>query len=317
MTPGVTLFRMSLFQPDFDRVRWRPGQPCGWVPNIARLEIDPAIERLVVVSDLHAFREPLDAMDECLARLNGRYCVFVNGDLLEGGLDAKATIGWVQKHAAGRTTRGNHDSRIFAYQADRVADEPAIQWAPDAELGGYRTMDEDALRFIADLPDQLLVQWRGKSIRIVHGHQSPSTTAYTDWRSTPDEITRLFHDPTVDLTVVGHTHHAFVQQGPESVVANSGSVAVPILRYRNGDGAVIDRDGIPVDTVIRGGESSFLVITESSGRLNPQLVRLNYDRVAMLGRYEGIEHLNTPFELRKKWVLEHFFDSKLASGKSN
>jgi predicted phosphodiesterase len=310
----MTLKNMKAASHHSNRMNWRSGQPCDWIPDVMSLDVDPAVRRLVIVSDLHGFREPLDAVDACLSRFDEPFAVFANGDLFEGGFDAKATIDWVRGHATGRTTRGNHDSRIFAYLADQVAGEPPVQWAPDAELGGYRTLDADDLRFVAELPDQLVVRWRGRSIRLMHGHQSPTTPLYTDWRSTPDEITRLFLNLAFDLTIVGHTHHPFIRRQSGSIVANSGSVSVPILRYRDGNGDVIDRDGFPIDSVVRKGESSFLVITESSGELNPELVKFDYDRLGMLKRYEGHKNLNTPLAQRKKWVLEHFFDSALADG---
>src|SRR5688572_9830082 len=81
-------------------------------------------------------------------------------------------------------------------------------------------LDDKDIRFIAELPDQLMVRWRGKAVRILHGHQNPINPDYTAWRSTPDQLTELFFDSTVNLTVIGHTHHPFIRKRANSCLAN-------------------------------------------------------------------------------------------------
>ena len=102
----------------------------------AEVEVDPAVQRLVVVSDLHAYREPLEALDQRLAQFTEPYLVFVNGDIVEGGIDGRFALEWTMRHATGRTTRGNHDSAIFEYldagatRRSETAPPPTRSWAP-------------------------------------------------------------------------------------------------------------------------------------------------------------------------------------------
>ena len=60
------------------------------------VDLDASIQRLIVVSDLHAYREPLEAVDRYLGELTGDYRVFVNGDFFDGGMDPVATMEWVR-----------------------------------------------------------------------------------------------------------------------------------------------------------------------------------------------------------------------------
>ena len=296
-----------------DRRHWRPGQPRTWEIGSQEIELDDSVDHLIVVSDLHAYREPLAAVDAYLDSLSGPYRVVVNGDLFEGGIDATATVDWARARASGRTTRGNHDSRIFSYLAKETDSDPPSQWKLDAELGSYQTLSAEQLAFVEELPDQLMLRWRGRAIRILHGHQSPKLTDYTDWRSTTDQLMERFYDSQVDLTVIGHTHYPFVRQRDGAWLANSGSIAVPINRWRT-TGPIHNRcatdDSVPDDDA----RCSLLSVTQNAGQLTMQIVRFDYDRRALLDRYALHTDLSLPMSLRKVWIMNAFHDRKALAG---
>ena len=296
-----------------DRVRWRPGQPCTWAIVSHEIVLDDAVDRLIVISDLHAYLEPLAAVDAYLDSLGATCRVVVNGDLFEGGIDASATVDWVRAQAPGATTRGNHDSRIFAYLAQETDQDRPSQWKLDGELGSYQALSDVQLQFIAGLPDQLMLRWRGRTIRILHGHHTPRRPDYVDWRSTPDQLMDLFHDAHVDLTAIGHTHYPFVRQRHGSWLANSGSVAAPIHRWRD-TGLVHNRcasdDSVPDDDV----RCSFLSIGQDAGALTPEIVRFDYDRRGLVDRYARYADLSQPISLRRVWMLQAFYDHMEAIG---
>ncbi len=288
-----------------DRLHWRPGKPRAWEIESQEIELDDFIERIIVVSDLHAYREPLAAVDAYLDTLNEAYRVVVNGDLFEGGVDAPTTIDWVRARASGRTTWGNHDSRIFAYLAQETDQDPPSQWKQDGELGSYKTLSAEQLEFVAELPDQLMIRWRGRTIRILHGHQNPGNPGYTPWMATPDQLMELFHDSQVDLTAIGHTHYPFVRQRGGSLLANSGSVATPIYRWRD-TGPIHDRcaDGDSVSD--DGAYSSFLSIKQGGEALAVEIVRFN----GLLDRYTHYSDLNMLMLARRELILNAFLDLK-------
>ena len=115
----------------------------------AEVEVDPAVQRLVVVSDLHAYREPLEALDQRLAQFTEPFVVFVNGDIFEGGIDGRFALEWTMLRAAGRTTRGNHDSAIVEYLDIDPSQRDSA--AADTELGAYRQLSADQLEFVRAL----------------------------------------------------------------------------------------------------------------------------------------------------------------------
>ncbi len=291
-----------------NRAVWKPGMPRTWEIEAERVELDGSVERLVILSDLHSHREPLEAVDSYLRGLGGRYEVFVAGDIFEGGMDAAATVEWVQRRATGRTVRGNHDNGVFRYMAASEHERATDTSPPDSERAGYGQLSADQISFIAGLPDELMVRWRGRTIRILHGHQNHNNPDYTSWKSTPDQLMSLFHDPAFDLTVIGHTHFPFVRETEGSLLANCGSSAVPICRIRTADGAIEDRCAaetpIPKDCC----NPSLLTVTESGGQLKAEIVHFDYDRRALLSRYANATNMTMPYHFREVWVTEGFFD---------
>ena len=268
----------------------------------AEVDVDPAVQRLVVVSDLHGYREPLEAIDHRLGELTGPYLVFVNGDIFGGGIDGRFAVDWTMRHATGRTTRGNHDSAIFEYlDAGPSLSERA---AADTELGAFRELAPDQLEFVRALPDVLQVRWRGRALRLMHGHFNLRTPEGANWRLTPAELTERFGDPAVDLTVIGHTHYPFVSHGGQAAVANSGSVAAPLFRYLNDAGQEVDRRAADPNLSVNDTRPSFLTIVEAGDQLQPTVQRFDYDRTKLLERHAAEDNLYMPLETRRAWIMD-------------
>ena len=268
----------------------------------AEVEVDPAVQRVVVVSDLHGYREPLEAIDQRLGELTGTYLVFVNGDIIGGGIDGRFAVEWTMRRAVGRTVRGNHDSAIFDYlDAGATLGQNA---AADTELGAFREMTSDQLEFVRSLPDVLHVRWRGRTLRLLHGHFNLRTPDATNWRLTPAQLTHRFGDPAVDLTVIGHTHYPFVSHTAEGAVANPGSVAAPLFRYLDEAGHEVDRRAADPNLSVNDTRPSFLTITEAGGQLQPTVQRFDYDRTKLLERHAAEDNLYMPLETRRAWIMD-------------
>ena len=268
----------------------------------AEVEVDPAVQRLVVVSDLHAYREPLEALDQRLAQFTEPYLVFVNGDIFEGGIDGRFALEWTMRRAAGRTTRGNHDSAIVEYLDIDPSQRDSA--AADTELGAYRTLTSDQLESVKSLPDVLDVRWRGYALRLLHGHFNLRTPGGTNWWLTPSELSERFGDPAVDLTVIGHTHYPFVSRSADGAVANPGTVAAPLFRYLDESGQEIDRRPDDPNLSVDDSRPSFLTITESRGQLQPTIERFEYDRTKLLERHAAKDNLHMPLETRRAWIMD-------------
>ena len=266
--------------------------------------VDSSVERLIVVSDLHAFSEPLQEIDSYLDQLADRYQVFANGDLFSAGVDSAETVDWVRWHASGRTTRGNHDLSVSREIRRPASEASETVWPDDSEYGNHAKLSDDQLRFARELPDQLLIQWRGKLIRMMHGHGSLLNASDVDWKLRPDQLFPFFRDTGVDLTLVAHTHFPFVHERDGFLLANSGSVAGSLFRLHGRSGEMIDRSEGYDYPIRRGNKSSFLSITERNGSLTVEIVWFDYDRQGLLDRYGEQEGLGLPFSARRAWIAD-------------
>ena len=292
---------MSTNQKDARLVQDSDAQPA--IDRLtARVDVDPSIERLVIVSDLHAYREPLEALDQWLDQRPESYLVFVNGDIFEGGIDGRYALEWTLRRAAGRTTRGNHDCGIFDYL--KTSPSLPARAPADTELAAYRELTPDQLDFVRSLPDVLSVRWRGRSLRLMHGHFNLRTTGSTDWRLPPAELSRLFADPDVDLTVIGHTHYPFISESAAGAVANPGSVAAPLFRYLMDSGQEVDRRADDPNLLVDDARPSFLTVTETDGHLQARIERFGYDREGLLRRHAARDDLRIPLGVRRAWIMD-------------
>ena len=64
-----------------------------------RIEVSKDVDCLAVVSDLHSFIEPLEALDVELAARPGSTQVVVAGDIISGGANPVEVVAWVRANA--------------------------------------------------------------------------------------------------------------------------------------------------------------------------------------------------------------------------
>jgi hypothetical protein len=157
-----------------------------------------------------------------------------------------------------------------------------------------------------------MVRWRNRTIRILHGHQTPRNPDYTNWRATPDDLMELFHDPQVDLTVIGHTHYPFVHERDGAWLANAGSVATPLNRWRD-SGLIQNRCADDNSVSDDDASCSFLSITVDAGAVAAEIVRFDYDRQGLLDRYARYTDLSVPMSFRRVLILNAFHDLETMS----
>lgn len=255
--------------------------------------LDDGIEQLVVISDVHGHLQPLQLIDEILAGYDRKTQVIFNGDMFYGGPWPINVLEWVMKNAGELATLGNHDEAMLRCEASISKKEP-----PFTEAGTYQLLSEAQLEYIGNRPHRLELNWRGKRIVLMHGHITPDG-AHGSWRSSPDQQAAVFVARGPDAYLLGHTHYAFVGQYSGSFLANSGSVSVPIVAVKSGDGlhAQSGRSGLDSSDDRR---SSFIRISESKSELSVELVRFDYDRDAALADMERAGH--PEMDRQRRWM---------------
>jgi len=256
----------------------------------SRITVDEAVDRLMIISDIHAYIEPLNALDDVIAASSFNIQVVAAGDFLDSGANPTEVMNWVIRHAGRFAVIGNHDTLAL----DRG--DPAKPVYTD--VGSLKTLDQEQIDYLRNLPDVLELEWKGKKIRITHYH-TPSGNA-VPWTMTKAEMITAFSAPSFDLSIAGHTHFPFVWQQDGIRVANSGSTSSLILARRQTDGSIAARDGSLTFSPPPEIYSTYLLLSVDESEIQTTLEHFDYDREAAISH---LRHLNDPdAPKKKKWI---------------
>ena len=252
------------------------------------VQVNDQVERLVLVSDLHGFIEPLKVLDRVIEAYPEKVQVVAVGDYVVTGSRPAEAVEWVRRNAGRFAVRGNHDEGALA---GAEGEHP-----PWTEPGAYVRLSCEQKEYLSELPDILELSWKGRRIRITHGRR-PSGE-WVAWTATASEVFEFFADPSVELTVVGHTHHAFVRTDARCCVANCGSTSHLILGFKQDDGTVESRTEAPFEPVSEM-YSTYLSVTIDESNLEVRVERFDYDRQKEIQRLRDAGRLDIK-ELREQ-----------------
>ena len=261
------------------------------------IQVDEDIESLLIVSDIHAFKQPLDAFDKICSEWAKPFQIVFNGDLFAGGVCPDHAVQWVIEKVGAFATLGNHDEAMLNSQGVGSDD-------PHTESGAYRRLTDDQKAYFRSLPHRLLLNWRGQRIGLMHGHINQHGEPGS-WLQSPDEVIRRFSDPEVDLSITGHTHFPFVKRQGTTIYANSGSLSATILGIVH-DGSVVVSHGGQHCLDHEDARSSFLAVRMDNGKLQVDVVRFDYDRAAAINdmKSAGRRRIDLLERLINQGVLE-------------
>lgn len=261
------------------------------------IKIDDSVGRILVLSDLHSFAEPLAALDEIAGSSPDEPCIVIAGDLFCAGPHPAETVEWVRRRAEDRVALGNHDEGTL-----RGAEEPALQ-PPYTEPGAYQRLSADQIEYLRSLPHILHLEWKGFRIRVMHGHFcfSERDVCGVSWMARPSELLERFPDPAFDLTAVAHTHYPFVAERQGTLVANCGAVSGLLLGLLHEDGSITPWGDEETFTPPKEIYSTFLSVTSADDGLEVQIEKFDYDR---RGAIESLRAIGDPgIENRERWLL--------------
>lgn len=242
--------------------------------------LDDAIDRLLLVSDVHGFLQPLEVFDRIRESLPGRHQVLFNGDLVEGGPQPAETMCWLRRNVDGLAVLGNHDEGMLRKEA---GDDP-----PYTEAGAFQRLSAEDRAFFGSRPLKLVVHWRGQRIQLMHGHVT-AAGGRALWRLPPEKQIANFIEPEMNLCVLGHTHYPYIRSQDGVLYANPGSMSLPILAVRDYHG-LHPQSGKPQLGPEDDPRCSFLSLTENRGKLQAEIIRFDYDRSRALQLLEQVGH---------------------------
>jgi len=173
--------------------------------------------RLVIISDLHANLEALEALPESGDRL------WVLGDLVNYGPDPVAVVDWVREHAA-VVVQGNHD-HAAATGTDPRCSSPFCEMSRVMLDYTRANLRGDQSEYLRSLRTSAIQNVDGLSFFLCHAAPSRPLFGYVaadspEWKTESEAC-------GTDILLAGHTHIPFIRAFGRRVVANPGSVGQP------------------------------------------------------------------------------------------
>lgn len=217
----------------------------------------------LVLADVHANAAALRAILE--TEQSWDHVLFL-GDAVDAGPDPNAVVSMLAD-LPGHFLMGNHDRQVLELDPTRTPTSPGEAW----RRWTRRTLTDEHLAFLRDLPDSRAIKVGSRSVRLHHG-DFPRSWNGAGWngRLWPDAPTAVLRRAAThfDETCIlhGHTHVQFRTRYGETWLWNPGSVGQHRL------GQVLACYGI-----LRDGEFSLHGVEYDAERTRERLARLPLD----------------------------------------
>jgi protein phosphatase len=178
--------------------------------------------RYLILTDIHANIDALDAIDESYDRL------LVLGDLVDYGAAPEETVRWIKERNP-IAVSGNHDDAMATGADCRSS---PISYALSVATREYfrPLMTVEALRYLDELTQQQSIPANGATFHLVHATPSDPLYEYlagdadeSAWRTAVGSLAER-----EEWLFVGHTHRPFVRRIGQLTVVNPGSLGMPI-----------------------------------------------------------------------------------------
>jgi putative phosphoesterase len=224
------------------------------------LTLPPTVERVAVITDIHANQPALEAVLEAIERtgVDATYC---GGDLVGYGPHPNEVCRLIEEREL-PTIYGNYDYAIgreledcgcaYRDRHDRELGEQSIAWT-------LAHTDQRSKTFMRGLPFDLRFELAGKRVRLVHG--SPRRVNEYLFEDKPARtFERIARGADCDGLVFGHTHRPWIHEYGGVLFVNCGSVGKP-------------KDGDP--------RAAFALLKVEAGNVAAGIERVEYDAEAV------------------------------------
>ena len=231
--------------------------------------------KLLVISDIHANIDALDAIDEEYDQL---LCL---GDIVDYGPEPAACIEQLQKPLL--RIRGNHDNAV-AFHVDCGCGEAFRHLSVETREYMWQVLGEEQTSWLGGVEPLLETEIDGKHIYAVHAAPSDPLFKYLPPETTDEELEReAALAPVADIILMGHTHKPFMREIGGKLMVNVGSVGQP-------------RDGIPKASyaVIEGGEVRLERVEYDIERAVARILELPLDELAREQLAHILRHASGP-----------------------
>jgi predicted phosphodiesterase len=207
--------------------------------------------RCLILSDVHANIDALDAIDEPWDRL------IVAGDLVDYGAAPEESVRWVSDRRA-MAACGNHDFAM-ATGADCRSSPAALALSIATRKHFRRLLSREVLDYLAALPRWVSFEYQGAQFHLLHATPREPLYEYLagdapekEWR----QAVGAMAEENAWL-IVGHTHRPFIRRVGSLTILNPGSAGMPSDGHPRGcyavweDGRVeLKRFGYDIDRAV-------------------------------------------------------------------
>jgi putative phosphoesterase len=243
------------------------------------LRLRPTVERVAVITDIHANLPALDTVLEAIEWTDVD-AVCCGGDLVGYGPHPNEVCALIEERRI-PTIYGNYDFAIsrdledcgcaYRDRHDRELGERSVEWT-------LAHTDRRSKDFLRSLPFDLRFELGGQRARLVHG--SPRKVNEYLFADKPARtFGRIAAGADCDVLVFGHTHQPWVRQYDGVLFVNCGSVGKP-------------KDGDP--------RAAFALLELDEDRVVADIERVEYDAEAVARQLAAA---GLPGEYAEKLVL--------------
>jgi len=178
--------------------------------------------KLALISDLHGNLEALDAVLRDIDRASPGVRLVCSGDVVGYGPDPEACIARLQERDA-LCVMGNHEEMVLG----RRDFSRCVYAGIVAAVWTRRQLSSAARAYLEALPPYLRI---GSSLVVCHGDLASADT-YVSTRERAEEAMEQLRarEPSAEVLVCGHTHHAalFTREGGFQLENGPGDCGLP------------------------------------------------------------------------------------------
>lgn len=174
--------------------------------------------KILIISDLHANREALDAVQESWDRL---ICL---GDLVDYGTCPHEILDFVKQHAS-LTVCGNHDHAV-AFDADCGCAPPFHAMSVATRALMKQMLSSQEIEYLRDLPEEESIEMEGARFYLCHAAPTNHLYKYLGKGLRNDMWVEEAAAVDANFILVGHTHQQFVKGLGEKMFINPGSLGL-------------------------------------------------------------------------------------------
>ncbi len=180
---------------------------------------------IAVITDIHSNYTALKAIFNELSDIDIDEIV-IAGDHIGDGPNPNLTLDFIRNLNA-HVIRGNREEYLVSYHNkkypywDEYLQIRSMVWT-------YNNVSKTNFDFIKDMPNQLVFEAVGSSIRVVHG--SPRSVGELILKHQNELINQALAGVSEDILICGHCHQMWHRKVNNTLIVNAGSCGLPFMK---------------------------------------------------------------------------------------